>query len=75
MTTVADQGTEQAVLQRCHGHFVAVDADTKAVTVNGENVEGWMGPMIMKYKFVHVKKSEDEDLRNELHIGHTLLTD
>ncbi|HTL80949.1 MAG TPA: outer membrane protein assembly factor BamA [Bacteroidia bacterium] len=32
-------------------------------------------PMIMKYKFVNVKKSEDEDLRNELHIGHTLLTD
>jgi Cu/Ag efflux protein CusF len=32
-----------------HGKVVAVDATEKAMTVNGENVEGWMSAMTMKY--------------------------
>jgi protein SCO1/2 len=32
------------------GRVEAVDKNAKSLTVNGENVEGWMGAMTMPYK-------------------------
>src|SRR5271154_81847 len=32
------------------GRVEAVDKNAKSLTVNGENVEGWMGAMTMAYK-------------------------
>lgn len=33
-----------------HGKVVSVNKDTKALTVDGEEVKGWMGAMTMNYK-------------------------
>jgi|SRR5580658_7826001 protein SCO1/2 len=33
-----------------HGKVEAVDKKAKSLTVDGENVEGWMGAMTMDYK-------------------------
>lgn len=33
-----------------HGKVVSVDKATKALTVDGEKVEGWMAAMTMNYK-------------------------
>jgi Cu/Ag efflux protein CusF len=33
-----------------HGKVVSINKDTKALTVDGEEVKGWMGAMTMNYK-------------------------
>lgn len=33
-----------------HGKVVSVNKDTKALTIDGEAVKGWMGAMTMSYK-------------------------
>ncbi len=33
-----------------HGKIVSVNKDTQALTIDGEEVKGWMGAMTMNYK-------------------------
>jgi Cu/Ag efflux protein CusF len=59
-TVLAGQGKKEHPFR---GKVEKVDAKAKTLTVNGENVEGWMGAMTMTYGV------DKEDVLNKVKAG------